>query len=108
VGNLLGVIPMQKCMNCGFENFTFPIMVTSKRILARKIARNLVEEDADEVHNKLKKNIVVGDVENVGKKDVEKKRVRQSHKKKVLKKSGKMKKIKKKLVKKKIVRRKKK
>lgn len=34
--NLFGIIPKQKCVNCGNSDVVFPILVTSKKALARK------------------------------------------------------------------------
>jgi hypothetical protein len=34
LGNVFGIIPKQRCLDCGFEMTSFPILVTSKRKLA--------------------------------------------------------------------------
>lgn len=40
-GNVFGVIPRQKCQNCGLEAPAFPILVTSSEKLARESKRKI-------------------------------------------------------------------
>jgi hypothetical protein len=47
LGNLFGVIPKQKCLDCGFESENFPIWVTSK---------NKIEEAKKRLKKKINKN----------------------------------------------------
>jgi len=35
-GNLFGVIPKQKCGNCGYTGVVFPILVTDKKELKKR------------------------------------------------------------------------
>ena len=34
IGNLFGVIPKMKCSGCGNEMVSFPVLVTTKKLLA--------------------------------------------------------------------------
>ena len=37
LGNLFGVVPRMKCSKCGFEAVGFPIVVTNKKALNKKM-----------------------------------------------------------------------
>lgn len=39
LSNLLGLIPKQKCLDCGFEATTFPVLVTSESKLKEAVEK---------------------------------------------------------------------
>jgi hypothetical protein len=38
LGNLFGVVPRQKCLDCDYSSATFPLIVTSKNKIKKTVA----------------------------------------------------------------------
>jgi len=56
IRNAFGIIPKMRCKNCGNEAATFPILVTSKKLLEASMRSKQIKKKTKKTNKKIKKN----------------------------------------------------